>query len=107
MLAALWAADDPVTAVQVQSSLGTDLAVTTVITILNRLVDKGLATRTRAAGERAFRYAAVSERADHAADRMYAFLEGDSDHGAVLARFIGRLSDEDRRAMRDLLKRRR
>jgi predicted transcriptional regulator len=106
VLTALWAADGPLTAAEVQAHLDADLAVTTIITILSRLVDKEMVERTRAVGERAYRYAATRERAEHAADRMYAFLETDADHRAVLARFVGRLSTEDRRAVLDLLRRR-
>ena len=104
VLTALWAADTPLTAAEVQVQLGADLAATTIITILNRLVDKKMVERTRAAGERPYRYAATRERAEHAADRMYAFLETDADRRAVLARFVGRLSAADRRAMLDLLR---
>jgi predicted transcriptional regulator len=105
VLTTLWAADAPMTAGEVQAQLG-DLAATTIITILNRLVDKGLVERKRAAGERAHRYAATRERAEHAANRMYALLEPDVDHRAVLARFVGRLSAADRRAVLDLLRKR-
>lgn len=106
VLTALWAADAPLTAAEVQAHLDADLAATTIITILNRLVDKGMVERTRAAGSRAHRYAPTRERAEHAADRMYAFLETDADRRAVLARFVGRLSADDRRAVLDLLRRR-
>ena len=106
VLTALWAVDTSLTAGEVQAHLDADLAATTIITILNRLVDKGMVERTRADGERAYRYAPTRERAEHAADRMYAFLETDSDRRDVLARFVGRLSAEDRRAVLDLLRRR-
>lgn len=106
VLTTLWAADTPLTAAEVRGELGTDLAGTTVITILNRLVDKELVERARTPGERAYRYAATHGRAEHAAERMYAFLETGADRGAVLARFIGRLSAADRRAMLNLLRRR-
>jgi len=106
VLTSLWAADSALTATEVQTHLGADLAATTIITILNRLVDKGMVERTRAPGERAYRYAATRERAEHAADQMYAFLETDADHRAVLSRFVGRLSADDRRAVLDLLRRR-
>lgn len=106
VLTALWAADAPLTAADVQAQLGGDLATTTVITILNRLVEKQMVERTRNDGERSYRYAPTRQRAEHAADRMYAFLEAGADRDAVLARFIGRLSAADRRAMLDLLRRR-
>jgi predicted transcriptional regulator len=106
VLAALWAADAPLTAAEVQAHLGAELAATTIITILSRLVDKGMVERTRAVDERAYRYAPTRERAEHAANQMYAFLETDADHLAVLARFVGRLSADDRRAILDLVRRR-
>jgi predicted transcriptional regulator len=104
VLAALWAADRSLTAAEVQSEVGSELAATTIITILNRLVDKEMVERSREPGERAYRYAATRERAEHAAEQMYAFLESDADHRAVLARFVGRLSAADRRAMLHLLR---
>jgi predicted transcriptional regulator len=106
VLTALWAAGAPSTATEVHAHLGADLAATTIITVLNRLVGKGLVERTRAPGVRAYRYSPTRERAERAADQMYAFLETDSDRRAVLARFVGRLSADDRRAMLDLLRRR-
>jgi predicted transcriptional regulator len=104
VLTALWAADGPLTAAEVQRQVGTDLAATTIITILSRLVDKNMIERTHAAGERAHRYAPKRERAEHAAERMYEFLKTDADRGAVLARFVGRLSAADRRTVLDLLR---
>jgi predicted transcriptional regulator len=104
VLTALWAADGPLTAAEVQAQLGTALAATTVITILGRLVEKNLVERSRAAGERALRYAATRERAEHAAERMHQLLKTDADRRAVLARFVGRLSAADRRAILDLLR---
>jgi predicted transcriptional regulator len=106
VLTALWAAESPLTAAEVQADLGADLAATTVITILNRLVDKEMAERMRAEGERAYRYTPTRERAEHAAERMHEFLDADADRRAVLARFVGRLTAEDRRAVLDLLRRR-
>lgn len=104
-MTALWAADGPLTAAQVQADLGGDLATTTVITILNRLADKGMVERTRDRADRAHRYGATRERSEHVAERMSAFLETGADNRAVLARFLGRLSAADRRVIRDLLRR--
>lgn len=44
-LATLWSADHPMTPAEVQRALGGELAYTTVMTILTRLYDKGLAQR--------------------------------------------------------------
>ena len=105
-LAALWASDHPLTAAEVQAQLGGELAATTVITILGRLVAKDMVVRSRADSERVFRYAPTHERAEHAAEQMFAFLGTGDDRRAVLARFLGRLSAADRRAIADLLRRR-
>lgn len=94
------------TAAEVQAELGGDLATTTVITILTRLVSKGMVERHRDPGDRAHRYAPTRERAEDAAERMYAFLGTEPDRRAVLARFLGRLSAADRRTVLDLLGRR-
>lgn len=102
----LWAASTPLTATQVQAELGSPLATTTVSTILTRLVEKGLAVRSQVPGSRAFRYAPAQERAEHAADQMRAFLDSVEERRAVLAHFLGRLTTAERRALRDLLRRR-
>lgn len=47
VLAVLWAAGDPLTPADVQRTLGSGLARTTVTTILSRLHDKGWVTRSR------------------------------------------------------------
>jgi len=107
ILTALWAAEEPQTAAQVQAGVGGDLADTTVMTTLTRLMRKGLVVRTRAEGARVYRYAPVVGRDDHAAEQMYAALGAGEDHQAVLARFISRLSAADRRAVAELLSRRR
>jgi predicted transcriptional regulator len=107
VLAALWAADRPLTAAEVQAGLGGELAATTVVTILTRLMGKGRVERVRTAGERVYRYAATREHAEYAADQMLAFLGSGEDRRAVLARFLGRLSAADRRAMVQMLRRQR
>jgi predicted transcriptional regulator len=94
------------TATEVQAEIAGELAATTVITILTRLMAKEQVERVRAAGERVYRYAASRERAEHVAEQMYAFLGTGEDRRAVLARFLGRLSAADRLAVADLLRRR-
>lgn len=86
MLAALWAAGEPVAAGTVREQLHGDPAYTTVLTILTRLHDKGLVTRERAG--RAYLYAAVRDEAAHTAAGMRALLDQGSDRAAVLAQFV-------------------
>jgi predicted transcriptional regulator len=101
VLAALWAAGEPVVAGVVREQLAGDPAYTTVLTILSRLHDKGLVTRVRAG--RGHLYAPVRDEAGHAAAAMRDLLERGGDRGAVLARFVSELSEEDEKLLERLL----
>ena len=80
-----------------------DLAVTTVLTVLSRLEKKGLVERER--GTRPHRYRAVSTREDHTARLMHEALGTAPDREAVLARFIGSVSEAEAATLRRLLTR--
>jgi predicted transcriptional regulator len=101
VLAALWSAHTPLTAGAVQRELGSTLAYSTVVTILSRLHTKGVLNRTPHG--RAFAYTPVSDEPGLAARRMRQVLDGETDRGRVLARFVSDLSDEDERLLRSLL----
>jgi len=101
VLSALRAADGPATAGWVQERLGGDLAYTTVITILTRLLAKGAVTRERVG--RSFVWTPVSDEAGLAAHRMRRLLDGESDREAVLASFVTSLEPDDERLLRELL----
>ncbi|MFF3265185.1 BlaI/MecI/CopY family transcriptional regulator [Streptomyces sp. NPDC002932] len=101
ILAALWAADAPLTVGQVQGAIGAELARTTVTTILSRLHEKGTVARTRSG--RGFAYTPTEDAAGLTARRMHSELRKDEDRGTVLARFVSQLSDEDERLLRELL----
>lgn len=101
VLAALWAADAPMTPGDVADALASDLAYTTVQTILMRLHVKGAVTREQAG--RAFAYTPVLDDAGLAADRMQGMLDKGGDHAAVLRRFLRTLSSEDETVLAGLL----
>ena len=101
VLAALWAADRPLTAGEVADALEGQLAYTTVQTILVRLHGKG-AVRRELVG-RAHSYTPVLDDAGLAADRMRAMLDKGADHAAVLSRFLRILSPEDEATLARLL----
>ena len=69
-MAALWAADGPVTAAGVHQTLGGDLADKTVLTVLGRLHAKGLLDREQAG--RADAYTPRRGLAEEAAEQMNA-----------------------------------
>ncbi|MEV5277096.1 BlaI/MecI/CopY family transcriptional regulator [Streptomyces sp. NPDC051994] len=101
VLAALWAADAPLTPGEVQSALGGSLARTTVTTILTRLYEKGAATRQRAG--RGYAYTPTEDAPGLTARRMHTELAKEEDRSTVLARFVSQLSDADEQLLRALL----
>jgi predicted transcriptional regulator len=101
VLEALRAAGGPATAGWVQERLGGDLAYTTVITILTRLLEKGAVTRERAG--RSFVWTPASDQAGLAARKMRKVLDGERDREAVLASFVTGLGADDERLLRELL----
>ncbi|MER6036303.1 BlaI/MecI/CopY family transcriptional regulator [Streptomyces sp. NPDC001835] len=101
VLSALREAGGPATAGWVQERLGGDLAYTTVVTILTRLLAKGAVTRERAG--RSFAWTPVSDEADLAARKMRKVLDAGGDRQAVLASFVTGLGPEDGRLLRELL----
>ncbi|MFF1379997.1 BlaI/MecI/CopY family transcriptional regulator [Streptomyces sp. NPDC058308] len=101
VLAALHAARGPVSAAWVQQRIGGDLAYTTVMTILTRLLAKNAVTRERAG--RSFAWLPASDEAGLAAFRMRKVLDGESDREAVLASFVTTLTPDDEQLLRGLL----
>ncbi|MCI3244866.1 MULTISPECIES: BlaI/MecI/CopY family transcriptional regulator [Streptomyces] len=101
VMAALWAADEPLTARQLLERLPGDLAYTTVLTILSRLHDKGMLVRQPAG--RGYAYAPVRDEASDTAVRMHGLLDRGSDREAVLTRFVDELSQEDEQLLHRLL----
>lgn len=102
VLATLWAAGEPVAPGVIRDRLHGDPAYTTVLTILTRLLDKGLVTRERAG--RAYVYTPVRDEAGHTAAGMRALLEKGGDRAAVLARFVSELPAEDEQILERLLR---
>jgi predicted transcriptional regulator len=100
VLSELWAFGAPATPAEVLDALDTDLAYTTVMTILTRLWQKGLVKRQRQG--RAYAYAPVMSEAEFTARRMRAVLAAASDRDAALSRFVGALSAREVKAVRAL-----
>lgn len=108
VLAVLWDAGEPLSPAEVRERLAAradagadELAYTTVVTILTRLVEKGALERER--DGRAYRYAPVADAAGLAARRLTALLDSAADRNAVLSRFVEDLADRDEQLLRDLL----
>jgi predicted transcriptional regulator len=101
VLAALAAADAPLTPSQVLADLGSDLAYTTVMTTLGRLHEKGVVARERAG--RAYAYSLV-DTASVTARRMRQVLDTGDDREVVLARFLDELGPDERPVLARLLR---
>ncbi|WCO68035.1 BlaI/MecI/CopY family transcriptional regulator [Iamia majanohamensis] len=101
VLECVWAAPDGATPGDVRAALGEDLAYTTVMTILRRLWQKDLLTREKRG--RAHLYRAKVSEAEFAASGMHRALSTATDGPAALSRFVGGLSEEDERALRQIL----
>lgn len=108
VLAALWAAQGPRTATEVQQALAPGeaeseggVAYNTVQTILTRLHDKGLVLREQQG--RAHAYWPARGQAELAAEQMNQLMARGPSHTAVLQRFVSTLSAAEERTLRDLL----
>ncbi|MDP3969383.1 MAG: BlaI/MecI/CopY family transcriptional regulator [Nocardioides sp.] len=79
-------------------------AYTTVMTVLGRMVPKGLVEQERA--EKAYRYRAAGSRGEMAADLMRQALGSvaEDSHDALVA-FVGEATEAERAALRDALAR--
>ena len=86
---------------EVRELLGSDLAYTTVVTILSRLHAKGVLRRRK--DGRAYRYTPVADQPGLAARQMTRVLDGEPDREAVLSRFVSELSDRDEDLLRRML----
>lgn len=101
VLAALWAADEPLTPDDVRAALDRDLAYTTVNTILTRLHDKGAVGRQPRG--RGYCYFPVMDHQGLTARRMRALLDGHADQAGVLSRFVDSLDPKSVAALRRAL----
>lgn len=103
VLQVLWDNPDGITARDAMSAMpDRALALTTVMTVLGRLCQKGLAVRDELARPHLYRASATRE--EYIADIMLDALGQAPDREAALARFLGSVSDTDtdhlRRALR-------
>lgn len=99
----IWRADDPVTGHDIAAQLppGRDIAYTTLITVVDRLRDKGMLTRFR--DGRSFRYQAKITEEEYAAQLMSQALDASDDRSKALLHFAGQLDPAEAAALRAAL----
>lgn len=101
VLAALGAATEPATVLEIQRWVDSDLSYNAVHTILNRLVDKGLVDRAPAG--RGHVYRSSRDAATVIAQHMGALLDRGPSRTEVLQSFLGSLSHADEDFLRSWL----
>lgn len=99
----IWRAPAPVTGHDIAARLPTnrDIAYTTLITVVDRLRDKGLLTRFR--DGRSFRYQAAVTEEEYAAKLMTQALNASDDRSKALLHFAGQLEPDEAAALRAAL----
>lgn len=90
-----WKADRALTVREVHDSLlaSRTLAYTSTLTVMNRLVRKGLLRRSE--GKRPHAYRAARGQADYSTDLMLGILSEAGDRRAALVRFVQRLGPRE------------
>jgi predicted transcriptional regulator len=103
IMAVIWAADSPVTGRAVVDELNRERAVayTTVLTVMDRLVDKGMLTKQRTG--RAHTYQAATSRAGYTAELMASVLGSSDDRSAVLLHFVEHIPPDQADALQAAL----
>jgi len=102
VLGVLWAADaQSLSPAEVNERLPTDLAYTTIMTVLTRLWKKGLAERVEAG--RGYAYRATYSESELTSQRIRDMLDQANDRASALAGFIDSLDTSDIQHLRRLL----
>ncbi len=111
VLEVLWAASKPQTSTQILDALtkrsqehgAAELALTTVLTVLTRLSDKGLVIKTQPPTGRGLLFTASVTREHHTASQLLSLLERSGDPRLALSHFAQGLSAEAVAELKKLL----
>jgi predicted transcriptional regulator len=106
ILDALWDSGNPVSSQQLLERISPDgeLALTTILTVLSRLSDKGLVVREAGSG-RSLLFSAAQSREQHTADLMLKIVSGAGNPALAFSHFASGLSESDLEALRKSLDR--
>ncbi len=103
ILGVLWASPIPLSPGAVRDAVGGDLAYTTVMTILVRLLAKGVIERSKVG--RSYEYRPVVAEAEVVAEQVRRLLDHGQDRAAVLQGLVDGLRPEEETTLRALLAR--
>lgn len=106
ILDALWDSASAISSQQLLERISPDgeLALTTVLTVLSRLTDKGLVVREPGVG-RSFLFSAVQSREQHTAEAMLRTFASAGNPALAFSHFASGLSAEDLATLRKSLDR--
>jgi predicted transcriptional regulator len=104
VLGCLWDSAKPLSSQEVQALVSKDgaLALTTVLTVLSRLEDKGLVSRTVESG-RSLMFRAVESREEHTARVMLGMLEEGTNPTLAFSHFAKGLTKTQKAALKKIL----
>ncbi|MFD5748140.1 BlaI/MecI/CopY family transcriptional regulator [Streptomyces sp. NPDC127033] len=99
----VWQRAEPVTVHTLTDALNgpRTLAYTTVMTVTERLREKGWLTRRKEG--RSYRYSAARSADEYTAELMGQVLDSSTDRAGALLRFAGRLDPQEAAALREAL----
>lgn len=101
VLQALWGLGEPASPAEVIEAMDTDLAYTSIATVLGRLCEKDLAERKRHG--RSFKYRATNNEAELAARRITSILDAAGDRASAIAGFAKSLDPAEAKQLAALL----
>lgn len=104
----VWQLQSPVSGQEVQGELAkragaTGFALTTVLTVLQRLADKGLVLKQASGEGRGVRFEAATTRERHSALALLSILQAEENSDLTLSHFVGSLSADQRSALEKAL----
>lgn len=102
VLDALWDLEGEVSSQALLEVLSEGIALTSLLTVLSRLIDKNLVTRRSGEG-RALLFKAAVSREQHAADQLLKIIEGTDNPALAFAHFAKGLDKKALEALRDSL----
>jgi predicted transcriptional regulator len=101
VLGCLWDKPKGLSSQAIVSALGKDVKLTTVLTVLSRLEDKGLVSKSAGAG-RSYTFFATSTREEYTAKQLLSLLDSSNQSG-VFSHFAAGLSSKQVAQLRKVL----
>lgn len=103
ILNVLWGSRKPLTSQEILDRVGDgELAITTILTVLSRLIDKELVVREAGEG-RSFVFSATQSREQHTADMMLKLVANESNPALAFSHFTDGLTTAQLKALRKSL----